>query len=165
MVTSPYDGMLGKVGEKVGRMKPMPVIKDWQAGCVPGTYETSYEDGGASVHELVEDSAWGKVDKLIVKALDALRERGVQSPLAELQDAAFHAALGSEDRGLQLFAWRILNTRYFVEEYGRIRKVASGKEQPRDTDGLLYGGGGPVTQAELIAGALRVRGILKAKRE
>ena len=165
MVTSAYDGMISKVGEKVSRMRPMPVIKDWQNACVPGTYRTGEDGESQCVSVMSEDPAWEKVDKIIVKVLDTMKQRGVKSPLTELQEAAFATALREEDRGVQLFAWRLLNTRHFVVEYGRLRTVVAGSQPPRETDGLFYGSGGPVAQAELIADALRVRGILKAKQE
>lgn len=160
---SVYDGMMEKLGGKVSRMKPPPVIKDWQDACPPGERRTTGEDGVVTVYALTEDPNWAKVDKLILKALDAMKKKGVERPLAVLQDASFLFALENKGQGLQLFAWRLLNTRYFVEEYGRLRAVAAGKKKPRDSDRLRYGGDGPIEQIKLVGDALRVRGILRPK--
>jgi hypothetical protein len=148
--------MLDKMVDKVRHMRPIPPCDDLEA------------------------DSWGKVDKLIKKALDVMKDRGgVERPMHVLSEALFDIAArdANLDRAIQTTAYRALDTRLLTDEYGRLRRVigeiAEGKREvidpffpprlwqvPPSVGESAYHNEPPLEVLKTIAGKLRRRSIL-----
>jgi hypothetical protein len=93
--------------EKVSKMKPVPPCDN------------------------LFDLSWSKVDKLIIKMMKAMKEKGEERPLHNLsvtlgdmssQDVIDHK--GESTPAVQAVAYRALDTRLLVDEFGRMREMA-----------------------------------------
>jgi len=97
--------MLARLVDKVSRMRPIPPCDD------------------------LFDPSWGKVDKLIIKTMKAMQEKGVEKPLHPLSNTFLSMALKDvADNGLdnvtpalQAVAYRAMDTRLLVDEFARMR--------------------------------------------
>lgn len=99
--------LLNRMVEKISKMKPIPPCDN------------------------LFDQSWGKVDKLILKTMKAMKERGVERPLHPLSETFFDMAMQDvidnypdTTQALQTAAYRALDTRLLVDEFGRMRHMA-----------------------------------------
>lgn len=159
MRDEPYQPMLDKLIDKVRHMRPIPPCDDLGA------------------------ESWGKVDRLLKKTLDVMKDRvNVERPMHVLSEALFDIAArdGSLDPAIQATAYRALDTRLLTDEYGRLRRVISeiteGKREviasfypkylwmvPPSVGETRYGNDSPLEVLKTIAGNLRRRSILGAQ--
>lgn len=101
--------MLTRMVEKVSKMRPIPPTDN------------------------LFDPSWGKVDKLILKTMKAMKDRGVQRPLHPLSETFFDMSLkdvadnglDGVSPGLQAAAYRAMDTRLLVDEFVRMKAEAS----------------------------------------
>jgi hypothetical protein len=76
------------------------------------------------------DSSWGKVDKLILKTVKIMKDKGVERPLHLFSEAIFDMAMkdvatnSDTSQALQAVAYRVMDTRLLVDEFGRMRQMA-----------------------------------------
>jgi hypothetical protein len=159
--------MVLKMGERVGKMKGLPDLSKYRCWHLPGDHVRVCEDGTTVISTEVESTYWPKIDKVILKALNAMNKRGTRGALDKLQEAAFIASISEDDPkdGVHYVALRLLDTRRKVVEYGRLRKVAQGHEEPRHDDRLFYGDAPWEDIVERHAVLLRGRGILQKQKK
>lgn len=143
---------LGKALDKIARMKPVPPNDD------------------------LNDPTWGKVDKLIKRLLNWLKEDEVSKPMDLLQRNTFDLACSNLAPPVQTLAWRCMDTWLLIYESRRIRGILASDEPwnltrppspvyvPPSVDESLYLGG-PKDALETINGKLRERGLIKSRRE
>ena len=158
--------MVGKMAEKIGKMKGLPDLQDHRHWRLPGEIVRKDPDGTSLIYQNTESEHWPKIDKVILKALKAMNKKGTRGALGKLQEAAFHLSLNDEEEGekrpgIQHLALRLFDTRFKVHEYGRLRRVAAGEESPGSQDTLFYGDITPKEMVEAHAVVLRARGILQ----
>lgn len=80
------------------------------------------------------NEAWRDFSKAMVSLLDRVKEKGVERPLAELQDRAFSESLSAGGEGdIHIVALWLFRARMVVEDFGRMKKG-----DMRDTDLLFY---------------------------
>ena len=159
MRDEPFQPMLDNLILKVGNMRPIPPCDDTEA------------------------ESWGKVDRLLKKTLDIMKDRAkVERPMHVLSEALFDIAArdGDLDPAIQTTAFRALDTRLLTDEYGRLRRVvqevADDKREvtasfypkhlwqvPPSVGEKLYGTDSPLGVLKTIAGKLRRRSILKGQ--
>lgn len=154
--------MVQKMGERVAGMRGLPELPGYRHWHIPGDHSRACEDGSTLHWTVTESKHWPKIDKIILKALKAMLAKGTQGALGKLQEAAFVAAFGGPKPGFDHLAVRLIDTRHKVEEYGRLRRVAAGKEEADDEDAILYAQK-DVIEAHAIV--LRKRGILQPKKK
>lgn len=106
-MADPLIPMLQRMTEKVSKMRPIPPTDN------------------------LLDQSWDKVDKLIIKTMKAMKDKGVERPLHPLSETLFDMACQDViDNGLkttpalQAVAYRAMDTRLLVDEFGRMRQVA-----------------------------------------
>lgn len=98
--------LLTRMAEKVGNMRPIPPCEN------------------------LFDQSWGKVDKLILKTMKAMMKKGVERPLHPFSETFFDMAMqdlidnAETTPGLQAAAFRVMDTRLLVDEFGRMRQMA-----------------------------------------
>jgi len=100
--------MLGRLVEKVSKMRPIPPCDN------------------------LFDSSWGKVDKLILKTMRAMMDKGgIERPLHPLSEILFDMAMEDVAKNhpnttyaIQAVAYRAMDTRLLVDEFGRMRNMA-----------------------------------------
>lgn len=100
--------MLSRMAEKVSKMRPVPPTDN------------------------LMDPTWSKVDKLILKTMKVMKDRGVKRPLHPLSETFFDMAMQDvvdnypeTTPGLQAVAYRAMDTRLLVDEFGRMRAEAN----------------------------------------
>jgi len=81
-----FKSEIGKALDKIARMKPVPPNDD------------------------LNDPSWGKVDKLIKRLLNWLKEDDVSKPMDLLQRNTFDLACVNLAPPVQILAWRTLDT-------------------------------------------------------
>lgn len=80
------------------------------------------------------NEAWREFSKVMVRLLDRMKDKGVEKPLAELQERAFLESLtAGGDSDVQVVALWLLRARMSADDFGRMRKG-----ETRDIDLLFY---------------------------
>lgn len=99
--------MLQRLTDKVANMRPVPPCDN------------------------LFDYSWGKVDKLILKTMKAMQEKGVKRPLHPLSETLLEMSLKDVaenypkvSQALQTVTYRAMDTRLLVDEFSRMRQVA-----------------------------------------
>jgi len=147
-----FKSEIGKALDKIARMKPVPPNDD------------------------LNDPSWGKVDKLIKRLLNWLKEDDVSKPMDLLQRNTFDLACVNLAPPVQILAWRTLDTWLLIYESRRIRGILASDEPymlcrpshpvliPPSVEESIYL---ETTQDALgtINGKLRERGLIKSRRE
>lgn len=112
---------------------------EWKGGARPG------EDvAGNTLHKLVQhvhdldedppwtshrlsDKRWEPVSRYCISALNHMRTRGIERPMAPLQDRAFAESLRTDDPAHQTVALWLTTTRYCLDAYARVRAYEKGE--------------------------------------
>lgn len=119
--------MVERMVERVSNMRPIPPCDD------------------------LFDASWSKVDKLVLKSMKAMKERGVERPLHPLSEALVDMAVRDfvENKetspGLQALAYRVMDIRLLVDEFmrmkgiaGAIHGVAKGRKGAKEPDEQFF---------------------------
>jgi len=143
-----FKSELGSALDKIAHMKPVPP------------------------NDNLNDPTWGKVDKLIKRLLNFLKEDSVSKPMDVLQCNTFDLACSNLAPPVQTIAWRALDTWLLIYESRRIRGIVASKDPlafcrpshpvyiPPSVGESIYLEG--ATDAlKIINGKLRERGIIK----
>jgi len=99
-----FKSELGSALDKIAHMKPVPPNDD------------------------LNDPTWGKVDKLIKRLLNWLKEDDVSKPMDVLQRNTLDLACSNIAPPVQTIAWRALDTWLLIYESRRIRGILASKE-------------------------------------
>jgi len=101
--------MLERLVEKVSKMRPIPPC------------------------DSPRDKSWEKVDKLILKVMKTMKEKGFKRPLHPLSETLLDMACkdlidnnGVATEAVQALAFRVFDTRLLVDEFSRMKKIAVG---------------------------------------
>lgn len=134
---------LTKMVDGFGRLSPQPSIKS----------------------KLLDSDEWFLAHQLGVAALEYAKRRGVEKPLAPLQERAFREACLDDDWSMQAAGLWLLNTRAAVESHARLLAKLKGTEGAVVLqEDLVQWGDTPELAFRTTKRLLLERGILSGKK-
>lgn len=84
------------------------------------------------------DQRWDPVSDVCVKAMNYMRSRCVERPLALIQERSLFEATRTDDRAHQTVSLWFVDTRYYLEVYARLRAQAKGNDEMGEQEMGLF---------------------------